>query len=702
MNTGLGTHDITVNLNGTAAQGGLFVLNTQGPFSQYPTYTNTSTVNASGSSLPLIIFGGQGTANITGGSGSDIIFGHRGQVVYDNSQNQPVIILGNGGPGDQNNGFALPPSYIYTINPTVSGTDTIVAGPFTMTSPVTPTPAGGAIFGVGAPADSNIVFGEGGGSITGGLGNDIILGAFGSISFTSGNPSLIQSQNPTYGGNQVIQGGAGSDIIIGGPGNNTITGGLANSVIIGANGTIQLSSGRVTNVTTTSPAVGGSDVITGGPGNDIILGSAGSDNITGGSGNDVILGHDGTVAVSNGLPTTITSGNPDIGTSDLISGGSGNDIILGGIGNNTINGGSGNDIILGHDGVVDLTGGVVTSAASSQPANGGTDSIIAGNGTNLVMGGTGKDTITAGSGFDVLLGANGTATYTAGVLTSVQSIDLSSGGNDIITGGTGTDVIIGGPGSNSITTNGTNNYVVGSDGSATFSSSQVTSLTTNDPTLGGSDTISGGNGNNVIIGGVGADTITVGYGSNLILGHDGTVDFSKGNPTSATSDPTSGGADTITVGTGNNLVMGGTGNNTISVTISSGGSSGKPSNTNPPSGTSSFDVLLGANGQATLFELARDFGREHRHERRRQQHHHRRRRLQHHHRRAQEQYSHRRRSDRRDRGRKRVGRLQLQRPDHDRLHDRHVGRRHRHDHGRQRQRGRSGRCRQRHDQWRQR
>ena len=90
LNTGLGTHNITVNLVGTASQGGLFVLNTQGPFTNYPTLTNSSTVNASASTLPLIIFGGQGTSTIAGGTGNDIIFGHSGQVVYDNARTSPA------------------------------------------------------------------------------------------------------------------------------------------------------------------------------------------------------------------------------------------------------------------------------------------------------------------------------------------------------------------------------------------------------------------------------------------------------------------------------------------------------------------------------------------------------------------------------------------------------------------------------------
>ncbi len=127
LNTGLGTHDITVNL--LAGSDGPFVLNTQGPFSQYLSYPNQSTVNASASTLPLIIFGGQGTSNITGGQGSDIIFGHRGEVLYTNARGQVVTILGNGGPGDENSGLLLPPSSIIAVGPNVGGITTIAGGP---------------------------------------------------------------------------------------------------------------------------------------------------------------------------------------------------------------------------------------------------------------------------------------------------------------------------------------------------------------------------------------------------------------------------------------------------------------------------------------------------------------------------------------------------------------------------------------------
>jgi Ca2+-binding RTX toxin-like protein len=592
LNTGLGTHNITVNLTGTASQGGLFVLNTEGPFSSYPTYANTSTVNGAASTLPLIIFGGQGTSTIISGSGDDIVFGHSGEVIYDNAQNQPVTILGNGGPGDTNNGVDIPPSIIATTSSSIAGSVTISAGPSTTTT--TPTPSGGAIFGAGSPADSNIVFGEGAGTITGGAGNDIIFGGYGTISLSNGQPTLLQSTLAYNVGNEKITGGAGSDIVIGGPGANTLTGGLANTVLIGSSGQISFSAGRVVNITTTMPGVGAADNITGGPGNDIILGSAGADTIDGGSGNDLIVGHDGVVSVAQGLPLSATSSDPSVGGNDNITGGSGNDVIMAGTGNNIISGGSGDDVLIGHDGSVNFSGTQVLTIATTDPSNAGIDMITAGNGTNLVMGGSGNDTINAGSGSDILVGANGSATFTAGLVTQITSTFPTSGGNDTISGGTGTDTIIGGPGVNTITTAGTADWVVGSDGTASFSSGQISSIATIDPSVGGNDTITGGGGNDVLIGGPGADTITGGNGNDLFLGHDGTVLFTQGQPTTATTDPTAGGADTIAFGTGNNLVMGGTGNNTITPAQAS------PSSGKPAPGASSLDVLLGANGTATL------------------------------------------------------------------------------------------------------
>ena len=51
----------------------------------------------------------------------------------------------------------------------------------------------------------------------------------------------------------------------------------------------------------------------------------------------------------------------------------------------------------------------------------------------------------------------------------------------MITGGTGTDTIIGGPGKNTITTTGTTDWVVASDGTASFTAAVITSIATIDP-----------------------------------------------------------------------------------------------------------------------------------------------------------------------------------------------------------------------------
>ena len=264
---------------------------------------------------------------------------------------------------------------------------------------------------------------------------------------------------------------------------------------------VQLSGGRWASVTTTNPGIGGNDNITGGPGNDIILGSCSADTIDGGAGNDLILGHDGRVAISQGLPVSASSADPSVGHDNHISGNTGNDVILAGTGNNTISGGPGNDIILGHDGTVVLAQGVVTSARAPTRRIRATTRSRPATAPNLVMGGTGNNSITAGSGIDILLGANGTATLSGGIVISVASIDPSNGGNNTIKGGTGTDVIIGGPGNNKITTFGSSDAVVGSDGSAAFTNGQITSIATTNPTVGGNNTITGSPGTEVLIGG---------------------------------------------------------------------------------------------------------------------------------------------------------------------------------------------------------
>ncbi len=160
--------------------------------------------------------------------------------------------------------------------------------------------------------------------ITGGLGNDTIIGG-------SGNDTIIDN----YGAN-TIDGGAGDDIIIANgldlyfwSDGNTINGGDGNDYIEGSNVKDKLSGGN------------GYDVIYGLGGNDEIHGGAGNDYLDGGKGNDIIYGDAGNDNIIGG------KGN------DQLYGGSGDDQLIGASGHDTISGDEGSDRIIsdGHDSI---------------------------------------------------------------------------------------------------------------------------------------------------------------------------------------------------------------------------------------------------------------------------------------------------------------------------------------------------------------
>ena len=189
---------------------------------------------------------------------------------------------------------------------------------------------------------------------------------------------------------------------------------------------------------------------------------------------------------------------------------------------------------------------------------------------------------------------------------------------------------------------------------------------------GGNDTITVGNGNNVIVGGLGADTITTGTGSNVVLGDSGFAVFnpstgtttSFGNLIEVASDPVTfaSGApqldlttrqyrisecrahDTITLGNGNNVVIGGADADTIVVGATGQnviiGDDGEADYTNGIlTDIFSTDGTLGIGGNDTISgpeRHARRLRQQRRHRRHRSRHHHARRRQQHGHRRRRQ------------------------------------------------------------------
>src|SRR6185312_1450760 len=142
LNTGLGDDTVTATL--TAGQDGFFVLNTQGQYNEFWSYTDADKVYGQTSTLPLFVFGGQGNDLIVGGQGDDLLFGDRGRVLYftDPSaiplisytitdaqllglESTAVSVLGHGGHLDKTDGVVRPIGLAISVDRLIGGIDTI-------------------------------------------------------------------------------------------------------------------------------------------------------------------------------------------------------------------------------------------------------------------------------------------------------------------------------------------------------------------------------------------------------------------------------------------------------------------------------------------------------------------------------------------------------------------------------------------------
>ncbi len=266
-------------------------------------------------------------------------------------------------------------------------------------------------------------------------------------------------------------------------------------------------------------------------GNDDLLGGG-----AGGSGGDVLAtgaghgashsggsGH-GSGGGVKGLHLKGTSGN-DVLTggdgNDHINGKDGDDILLGGGGNDKIDGGSGDDYILGGAGNDDIKGGK------------GNDTIDGGDGNDKIDGGAGDDTIMGGAGDDRIKGGKGDDTIDGG------------DGDDRISGGAGDDTIDGGAGNDLIMGDGS-----GASGWGSGSG----------PAPSFNDTLNGGAGNDVVIGGVGNDTVLGGAGDDVLYG-----DFTPASGSGHRSHGSHGGSGSASGGdlSFNDYLDGGAGNDVL-------------------------------------------------------------------------------------------------------------------------------------------
>ena len=609
INTGAGNDHVTVSLNATV--GGIFSLNME---------DGDDYVDASASTLPLIIFGGKGSNTIKGGQGGDIIFGHEGRVDYYNATGSLITRLGLG----LSERTTLTPGQTATTDTDVPyyQTDDLVH-PATLITTRDVGGSGSAVDAITGGAGNDVILGSGAGdTINAGNGNNIIIGGYGEVAATAvGVITTIESTSPTLGGSDTITAGTGNNVIIGAAGNNTINVGNGNNIVFGDNGIVQYdpSSGILASIATTSPTIGGNNRITAGDGNNIVLGGTGSDTITVGDGNNTIFGDDGSIQFfSSGMASLIQTADPELAANNTITVGNGDNIIFGGSGSDTITAGNGDNIVLGDNGMVRYqSSGVLGTIQATNSGIGGTDTITAGDGNNIILGGTGSDTITVGDGNNTIFGDDGSIQFfSSGMASLIQTTDPELAANNVITAGNGDNIIFGGSGADRITARDGNNIIFGDNGMVQYQASGlVASLATTNPTVGGNDVIRAGDGNNIILGGTGSDTITVGDGNNTIFGDDGSIQFFSSGMANLiqTTDPELAANNVITAGNGDNIIFGGSGSDTITagngdnivlgdngmVRYQSSGVLGTIQTTN--SGTGGDNVITAGNGSNYVF-----------------------------------------------------------------------------------------------------
>ena len=275
VHAGNGSDILIIDLDSVENDGGLFVGNGQG---------DNDILNASTSSLDVILFGDGGDDILVGGSGEDILIGDFGRVMWVNESTSSVVaVAGGGGYGDRTDGIRRSVhsirSYYYT---NYSSREAIADG-------------GSDILSGGSSRDV-LIGGDLNDTIKGGMGSDLIFGDFGTLEFEVEAPNLAGARQMStidcnQGGSDRLYGEYGDDVVIGGALGDNISGGSGDDVLAGD--CISVLFGQtdfnVTEIHSSDTSIGGEDTIYMGPGDDIAIGGAFTDHIYGETGRDIIV-----------------------------------------------------------------------------------------------------------------------------------------------------------------------------------------------------------------------------------------------------------------------------------------------------------------------------------------------------------------------------------------------------------------------------
>ena len=540
--------------------------------------------NLNGSSGNDVLIGNENVNALSGGGGNDILIGGAGDDILNGGDDIDTVdytYLSIGLSINLSSGIALGDGADVLLS-----IENILGGS-----------AGDTLIG---DSENNTISGfDGNDTVSGGAGNDTINGGSGtdtidystalgvSVNLATGLVSgdgvdhLISIENIIGSRfSDSFLGDSANNFISGGDGNDTLNGGAGNDILGGGYGTDTAdystsNSGVKVNLSLGASSGDGSDVLSsienliGSNHSDILIGDSGINNFRGGAGDDILDGRNGSDTVDySTMATSITvnlkkgiatgDGIDTLVSIENITGGSGDDYLFGDASDNIINGGAGNDMLNGGAGfdTADYSNSLISILANlkEKTATGnGTDKLylienltggfnddklVGDSGNNVLSGGGGNDTLCGGDGNDILNGGEGldTADYSTtstAVLVSLFQKTVTGDGTDLlvsienITGGSGNDILIG---------DAVNNLVDGGIGN---------------------DTLSGGDGDDTLNGGLGIDTAD--YATVAVIV---TVNLSSGTATADGID-TLASIENIIGGSSNDILIGDSNDNNL-------------------------------------------------------------------------------------------------------------------------------------------
>ena len=473
-----------------------------------PSLSATPTDNASGfenvfgGSGSDVIVGDDGPNSLLGGAGADTLLGLLGDDALNGGANDDILRpgLGNGSSvGDL-------------------GVDTVSYEDVTTKVVVTIQVSPGTATGTGVNQSLQSVE-----NLTGGTAGDELTGSNAANNLTGGPGADILSG---LGSADTLAGEAGDDTLVGGTGNDDLQGGADSDTASYED------RGAAVTATLAPPAPGGgvppeadtyADIenLRGGSGDDQLTGNVAANRIEGGAGSDTIVGVLGGPGVQDTLRGGESPGDNDVVSYATASANVKIDLgatspagltddatefesAIGGSGDDTITGDADANTINGNNGVDTLTGAA------------GADTILGGDDEDTISGGDDADRLSGDDDDDVIHGDAGN--------------DSLDGGDDedTLVGGEGADVLAGGRGRDTVTYAGTDPVAVSLDGNA---NDGLTSAPGEGDNVLSTENITGGDGDDVLVGDQNINTLVGGNGNDVLDGggNDDTLDGRDGN-----------------------------------------------------------------------------------------------------------------------------------------------------------------------------